>query len=194
MLYRLDAGDVYHSKWLIHVKNVLVSCGHMNLWVDQFVARNFCLSKKVKQCCHDSFIEKWEREVFNSPKCLNYRMYKSKFGFEKYLTILPYDLMYILCKFRCCSHRLPIESGRFFSIDRSDRICDLCNLDELGDEFHYLYNCTFFNEERSKFLPKNLIGIRNSLSFYEIMNSQDKYVLVGLAKFCKTVMSLFSAN
>ena len=136
MLYRLDAGDVYHSKWLIHVKNVLVSCGHMNLWVDQFLARNFCLSKKVKQCCHDSFIEKWEREVFNSPKCLNYRMYKSKFGFEKYLTILPYDLMYILCKFRCCSHRLPIESGRFFSIDRSDRICDLCNLDELGDEFH----------------------------------------------------------
>jgi hypothetical protein len=26
--------------------------------------------------------------------------------------------------------------GRFFSIDRSERICDLCNKEELGDEFN----------------------------------------------------------
>jgi hypothetical protein len=71
-------------------------------------------------------------------------MYKSEFGLEKYFTILlPADFMYNMCKFRCGSHKLPIEMGRFFSIDRSDRICDLCNKEELGDEFHYLFNCTF---------------------------------------------------
>jgi hypothetical protein len=64
-------------------------------------------------------------------------MYKSEFGLEKYFTILPPDLMYNMCIFRCGSHKLPIEMGRFFSIDRSERICDLCNKEELGDEFQY---------------------------------------------------------
>ena len=43
---------------------------------------------------------------------LYYRMYKSEFGLEKYFTILlPADLMYNMCKFRCGSHKLPIEMG-----------------------------------------------------------------------------------
>jgi hypothetical protein len=58
-------------------------------------------------------------------------MYKSEFGLEKYFTILPPNLMYDMCKFRCGSHKLPIEMGRFFSIDRLERICDLCNKEEL---------------------------------------------------------------
>ena len=89
-------------------------------------------------------------QIFNAPKCTNYRMYKSEFGLEKYFTILRPDLMYNMCKFRCGSHKLPIEMGRFLSIDRSERICDLCNNEELGDEFYYLFNYTFFKDEREK--------------------------------------------
>jgi hypothetical protein len=51
---------------------------------------------------------------------------------------------------------LDVEMGRFFSIDRLERICDLCNKEELGDEFHYLFNCTFFKDERKKFIPEYL--------------------------------------
>jgi hypothetical protein len=54
---------------------------------------------------------------------------------------------------------LPIEMGRFFSIDRSERICDLCNKEELGDEFHYLFNCTFFKDERKKIIPEYLYNV-----------------------------------
>ena len=42
-------------------------------------------------------------QIFNAPKCTNYRMYKSEFSLEKYFTILPPDLMYNMCKFRCGS-------------------------------------------------------------------------------------------
>jgi hypothetical protein len=59
--------------------------------------------------------------------------------------------------------------GRFFSIYRSERICDLCNKEELGDEFQY----------------------PNTISFSELMNSDDKYVLIGLSKYAKIVMSVF---
>jgi hypothetical protein len=44
-----------------------------------------------------------------------------------YTNYETYLCLYNMCKFRCGSHKLPIEMGRFCSIDRSERICDLCN-------------------------------------------------------------------
>jgi hypothetical protein len=66
--------------------------------------------------------------------------------------------------------RKVIEMGRFFSIDRSQRICDLCNKEELGDEFHYLFNCTFFKDERKQIIPEYLYNVSNTISFSELMN------------------------
>jgi hypothetical protein len=52
---------------------------------------------------------------------------------------------------------LPIEQGRFWSVDCDDRICDICNLNNIGDEFHYLFECTFFENERKKLLPFDVL-------------------------------------
>jgi hypothetical protein len=73
----------------------------------------------------------------------------------------------------------------------TERICDLCNKEELGDEFHYLFNCTFFKDERKQFIPEYLYNVPNTISFSELMNSDDKYVLIGLSKYAKIVMSVF---
>ena len=193
MLYRLDEGDVYHSKWLLCIKDILFECGYDNCWTNQTVLSNMTLSKNVKMFLRDKFVMEWKSQIFDSPKCINYRIYKTDFGFEKYLSILPSDLLYIinLCKFRCGSHKLPIEAGRFFGINWSERICELCNKEELGDEFHYIFNCNFFRPERHRFIPVSIYNNRNILSLKDLMNSQDKYVLFGLAKFCRIVMSVF---
>jgi hypothetical protein len=39
----------------------------------QFVPRNFNLSKKIKQYFYDSYVEYWKLQIFNAPKCTNYR-------------------------------------------------------------------------------------------------------------------------
>jgi len=65
--------------------------------------------------------------VFNSAKCLNYIIFKCSHGLEKYLLNLPYDLKRALCNFRCLNHRLPIERGRFWGVERDDRVCDICD-------------------------------------------------------------------
>ena len=191
MLYKLDSGNVYHSKWLNCVKDIISECGFINAWNNQYIDTNCQLSKNVKQYYHNLFVNEWMAQIFNTSKCLNYRMYKSKFGFEDYSTTLPFDLRINLCKYRCSSHRLPIECGRFYSIDRSERICDLCNSNVLGDEIHYIYDCSCFNAERLKFLPADICKVKNTMSFSNLMNSKDKFVLVGLAKFCKIVMSIY---
>ena len=40
---------------------------------------------------------------------------------------------------RCLNHRIPIERGRFWSVERDDIICDICTSNAMGDEHHYLF-------------------------------------------------------
>ena len=92
---------------------------------------------------------------------------------------------------RCLSHKLPIEKGRLLNIERNERICLLCNKNELGDEFHYLFNCEFFHRSRIKFLPLWSFRSPNSLKLQKLMNSDDKAVLTKLALFIKIIFTKF---
>ena len=38
---------------------------------------------------------------------------------------------------------MPIETGRWLNIELSNRKCKFCDKDTIGDEFHYLLECTF---------------------------------------------------
>ena len=76
-------------------------------------------------------------------------MFKHDFKLENYLLKLSTKNARILCKFRTGNVKLPIETGRWFNIERDDRICHLCNSD-VGDEFHYIFNCTSLSDERRK--------------------------------------------
>ena len=47
-----------------------------------------------------------------------------------------------LCKFRCRSHNLPVNNGRFIEITQADlKKCTLCKNGDVGDEYHYLCVC-----------------------------------------------------
>jgi hypothetical protein len=36
-----------------------------------------------------------------------------------------------------------IECGRWQNIERNTRLCVLCQKQEIGDEFHYIMECSF---------------------------------------------------
>ena len=44
-----------------------------------------------------------------------------------------------ITRFRLGSHLLPIETGRWRRVIRSERLCSKCNV--LGDEYHFLFYC-----------------------------------------------------
>jgi hypothetical protein len=48
----------------------------------------------------------------------------------------------ILCKFRTMNHLLPTEKGRHLAFDYDNRPCSLCTYQAIGDEFHYLFECS----------------------------------------------------
>jgi hypothetical protein len=166
--------DIFHSKWICCIEDILNDCGYSEYWIAQNVTKNVYLSKNVKLRLCDQFKQKWSTVVFNSPKCLNYRIFKYNHGLEKYLLDLPDDLRKALCSFRCLNHRLPIKRGRFWGVERDDRSCGIRTSNTMGDEYHYLFECSFFNNERKSLLPHNLTTKPNIDKFKELFNS-DSY-------------------
>ena len=77
-----------------------------------------------------------------SPKNLNYRLFEKSLSIDEYQLNLPANLSKNYCKFRTGNTKFPIETGRWFNIPRENRICKLCNSKDIGDEFHYLLDCT----------------------------------------------------
>ena len=186
VLHKMSLQDVYTSKWLEFVRNTLNNCGFSLYWINQDVpgSLKWFKSQLYQRLC-DQFKQNWSEEVCSSGKCVNYRMFKVNFEFEKYLIKLSPQLRRYVCRFRCRNHRLPVELIHIVNLD--DKKCTLCDLDEIGDEFHYLLKCTAFQRERSSLIKRYYYTRPSSLKLYSLMNSTGGD-LIKLAKLVKTIM------
>ena len=192
LMHFLHENDLFHSDWIKAVHNTPNTLGLSDIWLshDTFYSQA-AFKNKVKTRISDQFKQEWKSNNDASEKCLNYRLYKKEFRFENYFSILPLPLSKYICKFICLRHKLPIEKGRFLYIEGNERLCLLCNKNELGDEFHYLFNCEFFLRSRLKFLPLWSFRSPNSLKFEKLMISDDRAVLTKLALFIKIIFTKF---
>ena len=121
------------------VHSLLDSLGLSYIWSNQIhTIESF--KRIVKQRLMDQFIQEWQSRVAENSVCSNYRLFKKKFCFEKYLIYLPSILRQRVLKFRLSNHRLPIQQRRSLGIPRDERICTVCDGGEVGDEFHYFLN------------------------------------------------------
>jgi hypothetical protein len=124
----------------------------------------------------------------SNPKLRTYRLFKSNFQFEPYLSS-PTNINHAiaLAKFRISSHNLAIETGRYTKPKTAveDRLCIHCNLQEVESEKHFLLNCPLYNNER-KILFENINDIQNlndDEKFVKIMSHKEKCITDALGKF-----------
>ena len=96
-------------------------------------------------------------------------------------------------KSRLSNHRLPIQQRRSLGIPRDERICTVCDSGELGDQFHYLLNCSNENvkRNRTKFVDKYYTHHPNVRKFCSLMNMTSKSKNIKLAKFISCILELF---
>ena len=87
---------------------------------------HFKLLVKNRLSQFHEFVQNRNSTVFSSEQCLVYKTYKPENSVEDYYDILPINLAIYMCKFRTMNHKFPIEKGRYFNIERADRICNLC--------------------------------------------------------------------
>jgi hypothetical protein len=84
---------------------------------------------------------------------------------EVYFDILDNKNVVELCRFRTANHKLPIEIGRWNNTNRYNRMCTHCNKNKLGDEFHYILDCPFFEQDRNIYIPKYYYSRTNVLKY-----------------------------
>ena len=160
------------------------------MWVDieyiwntqTFVDPNW-LRLTIIRNLQDQFEQYWHSLLDNASKAINYRLFKDYFGMEVYFDILDNKNVVELCRFRTANHKLPIEIGRWNNTNRNNRICTHCNKNELGDEFHYILDCPFFEQVRNIYIPKYYYSRPNVLKYKLLLSSKKKSELIKLSKF-----------
>ena len=73
-------------------------------------------------------------------------------------------------------HLLPlnIETGRFRNIKLEDRICTLCDQQEVESELHFLFECSCYNHLRQPWLQ----NICNSHMLFRDMSTKEKLCIL----------------
>jgi hypothetical protein len=130
-----------NSPWMNCVKNVLDECGLSYVWQSQSFNNLTWLKYNVFTTLFNQFTQSWRSDVSSSPKGINYRIFTEDLKLENYSLKLPSKKYKLLCRFRCCNFKLPIETGRLQNIPRSERKCNSCDLHDIGDEFYYMFKC-----------------------------------------------------
>ena len=192
MLQLYHPAGRYDFPWFRKIKEILTSCNFSNLWQDQ---SQYSTKQFLKSTIFDSLDnleqEKWLENINSNQFCFNYRIFKQNLAFENYLITLPFYYRLIFSKFRCKNNKLPVNKNRF---DKNvlDRNCSLCRKRDLGDEYHYIFICTFFSKERRHFLDSHYYERPNTLKMYELFNNQNVSTLIKLCKFIDIIVKKFA--
>ena len=142
----------------------------------------FCTDFKIRVV--DIFIQNWYNNITYSCSLHLYREFKMTFEIEKYLDNLPLSTRIAMSRFRLSSHNLNIETGRYKQerIERSMRKCQLCNHQDIEDEYHFLLICPVYSDFRKKKSRSNFVRP----SFYKfvcLMGSSDTLVLKKVGRY-----------
>ena len=124
---------------------------------------------------------------------------KEKYTFEKYLDFIDNrQHKAALTKLRISAHRLHIETGRYkryyynlrrnVNTPREKRTCSVC-VNEIEDEYHFLFECKKNKELRKEFYQKITLIKEN---FITMNNSEKVQFLFGLSETEKGTICQFS--
>ena len=119
----------------------------------------------MKKKITSDFIKHWKSRISNpavEKKLALYSKIKHKFDIEPY-TNLPFRDRQIIAKIVGSSHTLHVETGRHHNIPRDERICKVCDRDQVEDEEHFISECPAYSDIRQEFFGQNRPKARDML-------------------------------
>ena len=195
VLLTLYKEETMISPWIQYVRNILIECGLQYVWTNQAIGISKEWLKIVaRRTLQDIYIGKWHADMESSSKCFLYKHFKTDFVFEKYLLHSPFQLRRYLINFRLSNHKLPVETGRYINLERNEHLCIFCDMNTLGDEYHYIMECS--NAEiakvRKTVIPRYFRNHINMIKFAYLMNqmSLNPNTCFKLGKLVKCIMTV----
>ena len=192
MLHDYNAG-IYEHKWIRCIRDILVSVGRLDLFHKSVIDNPRSVKMSISRVLFDLHIQEWVQKLDASSKSKFYSSFKQDLTFQNYLSKLDPKHYLPIIKFRTSNHKLPVETGRWENVPLDERKCQLCTKPDIGDEFHYLLCCEFFEPERKRLLKPNFYTRPNMLKFKDLLCSDNIAILKKLSEFVKLIMSKFTS-
>ena len=130
--------------------------------------------------------ESWKRQVIKKTKLRTFVSFKEEIALEPFVKHLT--SRYARSAFTQFRHGilpLKIETGRFKNLAIEDRICELCQLNCIEDESHFLCICPLYSDVRVPLFDKG----RNVIPNFDDLDANEKLIL--LMKNCWKDVSNF---
>ena len=181
MLRMLDTSGKIN--WVTKVRQTLYKNGFGYIWENQGVRNEDLFLSEFTQRMKDQYLQTWSNICQTSPKLITYVQFKTKFDFEPYLNLLTLrKFRFALTSFRCSSHELMIEKGRYYGIERDQRFCPICK-SVLEDEFHFVLICPLYKTLRENYIAEKYYKPATFQHFKILLASRNETVLRNLATY-----------
>ena len=99
-----------------------------------------------------------------------YKHLINEFRLQTYLT-QPLDFRYLKEIAKMSAHKLNIELGRYNNIERSERICTLCDTKEIEDKYHFILQCPRYSNLRNAHIKQYYHRRPNVLKLVQLLST-----------------------
>lgn len=137
--------------WIRELSSIF-SLGDLNMY---FMNNLQCNINLIKMKLSTKYQEQWKVEIWKKPKLRNYVQIKEEYFTEPYVAFNLEKGQRSLCaQLRAGVLPLAVEVGRYKAIPEELRLCTLCNLGVVEDEFHFVFHCPLYDSLRSVLFEK----------------------------------------
>ena len=137
--------NLKNNNWCAKVKYILklIDCEEL------FNNQTLCDLTECELLLTNIIEKEWKTQINNKPKLRTYKLYKKNYKTSDYVinTLNRFNRS-MLAKFRTGILQLRVETGRFTQMKLEDRTCQICNLNLIEDEIHFLCVCNKYDELR----------------------------------------------
>ena len=187
-LVRLDQNRLTYTLFLTDYNNGGYWCDSVRKIFEElelseiYLAQAMCDIKLCEKALLKLYADRWTGLIKTKPKLRTYCDFKTSFGVENYIKLnLLRPHRSTLAQLRSGTLPLQIEVGRFLGKKLEERLCTLCQDSCVETEYHFLFHCSQYNDERNLFL--NSLGINNTLGDQEKITLLLKDYTRALSKY-----------
>ena len=174
-----------NGKWCQTIRNILKEINMEEFYDGKQICNLDICKTKLKEKHHEA----WRKLANKKSKLKIYTQIKVNFGVEKHILLnLTRNERSILSQLRCSILPLQIEIGRFTNQKKEERLCPICNSGNIETECHFLFDCSYYEEERNSFFNSIDVKINDMESQILFLNELFKIHPRKLAKYCSKIM------
>lgn len=179
-----------NNNWSSKIRQQLNSLGFTEVWLFPESVCSKTFIPILRSRLRDQYIGIWRQSINATTSLYMYKELKPTFEISAYiLSMKNRSLIKLLARIRLSSHNLNIESGRHRNINRQNRLCILCNTNDIEDEYHFILICSAYRELRASHIPRYYTVRPSMFKLIELLNSNHVATLNRLAVFCKKALS-----